>query len=385
MDFLINRTSVAEAYEASANPESKAYKSIGSLGTFLAGIVTQCGMAEDHYITMLNPDIMFDDLFIKVIGNSTTFLLKCLTGESGKGQHMCLEDELVFAYISSDNFPDAYKGVEKDYLFDFGNLLLENGFKEITDELMYVPEMIDFDISNSRCFIYTVNSFGREFALVFDQVMQYNASIKKATEQYAEEQKDMDPTSFDEEPNVTYKYYVSYMYSKEKEKGNTVGYMMVQLADGPINSEEAINALTQYIENSLQNVIKGSVIIIAFSYMGIQRYEEPEAIDENDPDYYFDEEDEDPSEINEEDQTMFTYEIRYKSSDDDFKDIHSVNIPSFIDLKDVDSDQLAEIVSSYENFAPSVDVHIIECTLLTTEKSEISKYVEPEVKEKDTD
>ena len=179
MDFLINRTNILDAIR---NENPKIMEDLGDLGRLLVNLVRACGVdPTNHYITQLNNEIMFDDIFKKVIGNSADFLMKCLTGESGRGQHMCKENELIFAHITYADFPEAYEGVEGEYLRDFGDNLLRNGFKEITDDLKQISKELDFDIKNTRSFIYTVNKFGREFAPMFDQIIQYNI------EQIAEE------------------------------------------------------------------------------------------------------------------------------------------------------------------------------------------------------
>ena len=373
MDFLINRTNILDAL-TNKNPQTM--ENLGNLGRLLVALIKDCGISpEDHYITQLNSQIMFDEIFAKVIGNANTFLMKCLTGESGRGQHMCKENELIFAHITYDDFPEAYEGVEKEYMFDFGNILVENGFKEITEDLKHIRNIIDFDIENTRSFIYTVNKFGREFGPVFDQIIQYNMDLNYAEEQREEEERDMNPDHFMDNPDVGYKYHVSYTFNKPREHGLQIASQIIRIGSGPINTVEAVEALREYIESTIDNIVEGSLTILAFSYMGIERYEEPEEEEDNtegiygEPpaDYFFDEEDGDHPAVEpvnkqkeEEVPDMRTFKIHYTTSETDFKEMQSSIIPTTpdIDLTTAPDEKLVEILSGYENIPDDIGVSI---------------------------
>ena len=296
MDFLINRTNILEAL-LSDNP--KIVENLGDLGKLLLNLIRDCHISrDDHYLTQLNNQLMFDEVFAKVISTANTFLMKCLTGESGRGQHMCKENELIYAHITYDDFPDAYEGVESEFMKDFGDILLDNGFKEITDDLKHIANELDFDVENTRSFIYTVNKFGREFAPIFDQIVQYNMDLEFAAEKEREQENDMNPDHLAELEDVGYKYYVSYTFNRlhSSKSGLQIGNQVVMI-NNPINVPEAITGLAEYIEQTVEGINPGSVTILAFSYMGIERLEEPEDTEPvNEPedvsdDFYLDEED----------------------------------------------------------------------------------------------
>ena len=276
MDFLINRTNILEAL-LSDNP--KIVENLGDLGKLLLNLIRDCHISrDDHYLTQLNNQLMFDEVFAKVI--------------------MCKENELIYAHIAYDDFPDAYEGVESEFMKDFGDILLDNGFKEITDDLKHIANELDFDVENTRSFIYTVNKFGREFAPIFDQIVQYNMDLEFAAEKEREQENDMNPDHLAELEDVGYKYYVSYTFNRlhSSKSGLQIGNQVVMI-NNPINVPEAISGLAEYIEQTVEGVNPGSVTILAFSYMGIERLEEPENIEPvNEPedvsdDFYLDEED----------------------------------------------------------------------------------------------
>ena len=399
MDFLINRTNILEAL---TNENPKIEEDLGGLGILLANLVRDCGIdPAEHYITKLNNEIMFDEIFSKVIGTKQTFLMECLTGESGRGQHRCKENELIFAHIGFKDFPEAYEGVEKEYMFDFGNILVENGFKEITEDLRLISNEIDFEIKNTRSFIYTLNEFGREFAPMFDQIVQYNSDLEAAQRLREEEERDMNPDHIPESPDVGYKYYVSFTYTKQhSSKGTQIGNQLICI-DYPLNSVESIDALSKYIEGTVEDPVPGSIMILAFSYMGIERFEEPDEPEEvkvENDDYFLDEEDgdhpavesvaqqiekayyEEQAKLAEQQKKagMYLYKIYYTTSEDEYKIRKTVKIPSYITMEDATDDQLAEVVRSYENIAADIDISVsgLEQTEITP--GEIPTQVDPE-------
>ena len=398
MDFLINRTNILDAL---TNENPKVMEDLGDLGRFLVNLIRPCGIdPADTYITQLNNEIMFDEVFGKVIGTSNNFLMKCLTGEQGRGQHMCKENELIFAHITYDDFPEAYQGVENEFMVDFGNILISNGFKEITDDLKSIRHELDFEIKNTRSYIYTVNKLGREFAPMFDQIIQYNMDLDAEAERRAEEEMDMDPDHGTDIPDVGYKYYVTFSYTrKHSSKGTQIGNQIICI-DYPINSIDAIDALAKYIEGTLEEMVAGSLMIIAFSYMGIQRFEMPEQTEEDQTEgiygeppaeYFLDEEDGDtpavePVITNQQNgRKMLSYLVHYTSSGDDYKKHHSIRIASYIDLQDASDAQLAEVVKSYLEDMSGVtvdyDISISGIEEVPITPGEIPTQLEPEPEE----
>ncbi len=400
MDFLKNRTNIMEAL---TNENPKILEDLGGLGRLLVNLVRDCGIdPADHYITQLNNEIMFDEIFSKVIGNAPTFLMNCLTGESGRGQHKCKENELIYAHITMDDFPEAYEGVEKEYMFDFGNILVDNGFKEITDDLRLISKELDFEIKNTRSFIYAVNEFGREFSPMFDQIIQYNADMEEAERIKAEEERDMNPDHATDSPDVGYKYYVSFTYNRQhSSKGTQIGNQLICI-DYPLNSVESIDALSKYIESTVEDPVAGSIMILAFSYMGIERFEEPDELEEveieavkEDDDYFLDEEDGDHPAVEpvaakiekayyeqqaqqQQAQSMLLYEIYYTTSEDDYKTRKKVKIPSYINLESATDDQLAEVVRSYEDIHADINISVSGCDQKPITPGELPTQVDPE-------
>ena len=379
MDFLINRTNILEALK---NENPKIMEDLGDLGRLLVGLVGECGLnSSDYYITKLNNEVMFDDIFKKVIGNSPDFLMKCFTGEQGRGQHMCKENELIYAHITYDDFPEAYEGVEDEYLQDFGDNLLKNGFKEITDDLKHIRSMINFDLNHTRSFIYTVNKFGREFAPLFDQIIQYNMDLNYEEEQREAEERDMNPDHFADNPDVGYKYHVSYTYNKPHERGLQIATQVIRIGSGPINTVEAVEALREYVESTVEDAIQGSLTILAFSYMGIERYELPELQEPEEDyrvnpdeiqeimndDYYLDEEDGDhpavepvKKEEKKEGDGVKTYKLHYTTSLTDFKERQEVIVPvqPVVDLTKGTDEELQQIIHDYEGIPEDVEVSV---------------------------
>jgi hypothetical protein len=104
---------------------------------------------------------------------------------------------------------------------------------------------------------------------------------------------------------MTYKYYVSYMYDKNGSKG--IGNITISVTDHTIDSEEAIIAMAEMIEDEHPEIDKGSVFIIAFSYMG-KDYVEDDSTEDDVP-----EEDED-SEYNADFNEYSIVKVLYKTS-----------------------------------------------------------------------
>ncbi len=379
MDFLINRTNILDAIR---NENPKIMEDLGDLGRLLVNLARECGVdPTNHYITQLNNEIMFDDTFKRVSVNMPDFLMKCLNGESGRGHHMCKENELIFAHITYADFPEAYEGVEGEYLRDFGDNLLRNGFKEITDDLKQISKELDFDMKNTRSFIYTVNKFGREFAPMFDQIIQYNIDQIAEEDRMEAEEKDLNPDHESSDPDVGYMYYVTYTYSKPREKGIQIGSQLIRIGSGPIRTEQAIKALADYVESTLPDAIKGSTMILAFSYMGIERYEAPQVEEPEEDyrvnpeevqkimedDYYLDEEDgdkpavepvakEQPKEVS----PVRTFKVYYTTSLTNFEERNEVIIPvqPVVDLTKGSDEDLQQIVHDYEGIPSDVQVSV---------------------------
>ena len=159
------------------------YMELDDLGRFLARLSYKHNSGNKLARLMrLNNKLMFDPDFAVGISLSENVLKGMLSGNDTTPVRLCEADDLIFAHIG-DDFPNICDDYKSDYLYEFGEILLNNGFREITNDLVYLSKEYGvFDESSTRSFIYVENEFGKKVSELFDEFIKENIDKKYSTE-----------------------------------------------------------------------------------------------------------------------------------------------------------------------------------------------------------